>query len=187
MPKHRQAAIEALILVHLSSHELEARDLTFSLSVGPGRSDSRPNRCFIFRDAAGERGNKTGPGTPNPSDKSRFNLAPDHQVEFGNDLACLDQGWHASFDGRDRDSLRFRKQVSPDRHQARDRSGRRDSLKVLCVGPFGPSSAGFADRGGPTMFARVGVMRALNRHVERVFDSSRKEKHWGKRKLARDR
>jgi hypothetical protein len=43
------------------------------------------------------------------------------------------------------------------------------------------------DRGGPTMFARIGVMRALNRHVERVFDSSRKEKHWGQRKLARDR
>jgi hypothetical protein len=44
-----------------------------------------------------------------------------------------------------------------------------------------------ADRGGPTMFARIGVRRALNRHVERVFDPSRKEKHWGKRKLARDR
>ena len=25
--------------------------------------------------------------------------------------------------------------------------------------------------GGPTMFARIGVMRALNRHVERVFNS----------------
>ena len=44
-----------------------------------------------------------------------------------------------------------------------------------------------ADRGGPTMFARIGVMRALNRHVERVFDPSRKEKHWSQRKLARDR
>jgi hypothetical protein len=44
-----------------------------------------------------------------------------------------------------------------------------------------------ADRDGPTMFARIGVMRALNRHVERVFDPSRKEKHWGQRKLARDR
>jgi hypothetical protein len=44
-----------------------------------------------------------------------------------------------------------------------------------------------ADRGGPTMFARIGVMRALNRHVERVFDPSRKEKHRGRRKLARDR
>jgi cob(I)alamin adenosyltransferase len=41
--------------------------------------------------------------------------------------------------------------------------------------------------GGPTMFARIGVMRALNRHVERVFDPSRKEKPWGRRKLARDR
>jgi hypothetical protein len=27
---------------------------------------------------------------------------------------------------------------------------------------------------GPTMFARIGVMRALNRHVERVFDPTRK-------------
>jgi hypothetical protein len=39
---------------------------------------------------------------------------------------------------------------------------------------------------GPTMFARIGVMRALNRHVERVFRTDRKETHWGKRKLARD-
>ncbi|MEA3146079.1 MAG: hypothetical protein QOI53_1546 [Verrucomicrobiota bacterium] len=44
-----------------------------------------------------------------------------------------------------------------------------------------------AENNGPTMLARIGVMRALNRHVERVFDSSRKDKHWGRRKLARDR
>ena len=39
---------------------------------------------------------------------------------------------------------------------------------------------------GPTMFARIGIMRALNRHVERVFDPSRKDHHWGRRKLKRD-
>src|SRR6202795_2595037 len=44
-----------------------------------------------------------------------------------------------------------------------------------------------ATLGGPTMFARIGIMRALNRHVERVFDPSRKETHWGRRKLARER
>jgi hypothetical protein len=44
-----------------------------------------------------------------------------------------------------------------------------------------------AELGGPTMFARIGVMRALNRHVERVFNPDRKDPHWGKRKLARDR
>ena len=44
-----------------------------------------------------------------------------------------------------------------------------------------------AELSGSTMFARIGIMRALNRHVERVFDTSRKEKHWGPRKLARDR
>jgi hypothetical protein len=29
-----------------------------------------------------------------------------------------------------------------------------------------------ATLGGPTMFARIGVVRALNRHVERVFNPS---------------
>jgi hypothetical protein len=43
-----------------------------------------------------------------------------------------------------------------------------------------------ATTGGPTMVARIGVMRALNRHVERVF-TDRKDPHWGRRKLARDR
>jgi len=41
--------------------------------------------------------------------------------------------------------------------------------------------------GGPTMFARIGMMRALNRHVELVFNPDRKDPHWGRRKLARDR
>ena len=44
-----------------------------------------------------------------------------------------------------------------------------------------------AESGGPTMFARIGVMRALNRPVERAFTLSRKDTHWGRRKLARER
>ena len=40
---------------------------------------------------------------------------------------------------------------------------------------------------GPAMMARIGVMRALNRGYVREFDSSRKDTHWGRRKLARDR
>jgi hypothetical protein len=36
------------------------------------------------------------------------------------------------------------------------------------------------------MFARIGVMRALPRHVERLFNSDCKDPHWGKRKLKRD-
>ena len=39
---------------------------------------------------------------------------------------------------------------------------------------------------GPTMMARIGMLRALNRHVERVFNPSRKDTQWGKRKLKRD-
>jgi hypothetical protein len=36
-------------------------------------------------------------------------------------------------------------------------------------------------RGGDPMLARIGVMKALNRHVERVFNPDAKETHWGKR------
>jgi hypothetical protein len=43
-----------------------------------------------------------------------------------------------------------------------------------------------AELGGPTMFARISVMRALNRHVVREFNPDRKDDHWGKRKLKRD-
>jgi hypothetical protein len=42
------------------------------------------------------------------------------------------------------------------------------------------------ENGGPPMFARIGVMRALNRNVERTLNSSRKDTHWGRRKLRRD-
>jgi hypothetical protein len=42
------------------------------------------------------------------------------------------------------------------------------------------------DLNGPTMMARIGIMRALNRGYVREFDSSRKDTHWGKRKLKRD-
>jgi len=42
------------------------------------------------------------------------------------------------------------------------------------------------EHGGPTMLARIGVMRALNRHVGRVLNSDRKDTHWGRRKPARD-
>ena len=31
---------------------------------------------------------------------------------------------------------------------------------------------------GPTMMARIGMLRALNRNVERTFNSSRKDTHW---------
>jgi hypothetical protein len=39
---------------------------------------------------------------------------------------------------------------------------------------------------GPTMFARIGLMRALNRGHVREFNPDRKDTHWGRRKLKRD-
>jgi hypothetical protein len=43
-----------------------------------------------------------------------------------------------------------------------------------------------AELDGPPLFARIGIMRALNRGYVREFDSLRKDKHWGKGKLKRD-
>jgi hypothetical protein len=44
-----------------------------------------------------------------------------------------------------------------------------------------------AETGGASlMLARIGVLKALHRDRERVFDPGRKETHWGKRKLKRD-
>ena len=125
-----------------TSNELEARDLPLGLLIGPGRSDRRPHCRLVLGDAIGERSYETGAGSLDPRGKSRLNSATDHQVEFSDDLARLDQRWCARFDRRDRDGLRFRKQVPPDCHETRDRSGRRDPLKVLRVGLFGPSPAG---------------------------------------------
>src|SRR3977135_3763245 len=104
--------------------------------------DCPSNSRFIPRDAAGERSDETNAGALDPWGKSRLKPAPDHQVELGDDLACLDQGWYASFDRRDHDGLRFGERVPPDCHEACDFSGRRNPLKVLCVAFFSPSSAG---------------------------------------------
>jgi hypothetical protein len=43
-----------------------------------------------------------------------------------------------------------------------------------------------AESGLPVMFARIGTLKAINRHVERVFNRDRKDPHWGRRKLKRD-
>ncbi len=42
-----------------------------------------------------------------------------------------------------------------------------------------------AEGRGPVMHSRIGVLRALNRNIERVF-TDRKDLHWGKRKLNAD-
>ena len=42
-----------------------------------------------------------------------------------------------------------------------------------------------ATSGGPTLLARIAVIRALNRNVERTF-TGRKARNWAPRKLKRD-
>jgi hypothetical protein len=55
-----------------------------------------------------------------------------------------------------------------------------------CSSPLVVNLIGAAERRDFLMHARMGMLKALNRDVERVFDQSRKDPHWGKRKLKRD-
>ena len=41
-----------------------------------------------------------------------------------------------------------------------------------------------ADFGGPVAFARLGVSQALHRHVEKVYDATRKQPNWRKPRRA---
>jgi hypothetical protein len=43
-----------------------------------------------------------------------------------------------------------------------------------------------AEHGGPMIFAQMGMIQAIHRLRERVFNPDRKDHHWGKRKLKRD-
>ena len=42
------------------------------------------------------------------------------------------------------------------------------------------------ERGGPTLFARIGIRRALNRDHVAEFNPKGTGPHWGRRKLKRD-
>jgi hypothetical protein len=81
-------------------------------------------------------------------------------------------------------SLRNRKNVRHDLvcHDALSRHDRRAFLR-----PERTFASSFrAEARLQQMFARIGVIRAPNRRVERVFNPDRKDHRWGKRKLKRD-
>jgi hypothetical protein len=43
-----------------------------------------------------------------------------------------------------------------------------------------------AEGDGPMVFARIAMLKAINRNKPREFTAPRKPHHWGKRKLKRD-
>jgi hypothetical protein len=74
-----------------------------------------------------------------------------------------------------RDAIRHLAQIIPEPEG--------DMLEVLTACDLLTQAA---EHDGPVEFARVATLQAINRHVERVFDPSRKDMHWGKRRLKRD-
>ena len=106
------------------------------------------------------------------------------RVRFVED-ALVDRGWSRKFEepiplpkGKPlvtlRDAANYITKLPKAEHQADEWQAAMQALLLV------------TEQNGPTMSARIRVMRALNRHVERVFNSARKETHWGKRKLKRD-
>ena len=75
-----------------------------------------------------------------------------------------------------RDTIRYLAQIIP--------KAEHDMLEVLTASDLLTQAA---EHDGPVEFARIATLQAINRHAERVFDPSRKDPHWGRRKLARDR
>ena len=97
-----------------------------------------------------------------------------------------DRGWKRSFDdpihlprGRQlftfEDAGNYITKLPKAEHEAKEWQAAMEALILVVT------------LGGPTMFARIGIMRPLNRHVEREFNPSRKDTHWGRWKRIRDR
>ena len=74
-----------------------------------------------------------------------------------------------------RDAVRHLAKIIPE--------AERDMLEVLSASDLLTQAA---EHDGPVEFARIATLQAINRHVERVFDATRKDTHWGRRKLKRD-
>src|SRR6476646_848178 len=79
---------------------------------------------------------------------------------------------------------RFRSQVEPAASRKFDRCGF-DGQKYEGMPAIRLTTDDLIETelGGPTMFARIGVMQALNRGQVREFTPSSKGHHWGRKKL----
>jgi hypothetical protein len=113
-------------------------------------------------------------------------MPPDWEPAAAPGALVTDRGWKRSFEdpiplarGRQlvtlQDAGNYITRLPKAEHEAAEWQAAMEALILI------------AALGGPTMFAHIGVMRALNRGHVREFDTSRKDTHWGKRKLARDR
>ena len=71
------------------------------------------------------------------------------------------------------DAGRYVTRLSKTHHEAAEWQAAMESLILV------------ATLGGPTMFARIGIMLALNRNAERTF-TGRKPRSWARRQLKRD-
>ena len=74
-----------------------------------------------------------------------------------------------------RDAIHYLARTVPEAEQ--------DHEKVLSAADHLTRSA---EQGYPLFFARAATLQAIYRNNERAFNPSRKEQHWGKRKLKRD-
>ena len=105
-------------------------------------------------------------------------------MSLGRDMAKRSTGWHREFDERIalpdgrklvvlRDAASYITGLPKKDADAPEWQAAIEALMLV------------VELGGPTMFARIGVMQALNRGHVREFNPSQKQHHWGRRKLRR--
>src|SRR3546814_4140649 len=77
--------------IHLALHQLEPGDLTFGLSVGPGRYNRRAHGGTVTNDAVGEGSDEARLGLLDPGIQVASGLPADDDMEAGDEVTGGDQ------------------------------------------------------------------------------------------------
>src|SRR3546814_2056451 len=78
--------------IHLALHQLEPGDLTFGLSVGPGRDNRRAHGGTVTNDAVGEGSDEARLGLLDPGIQVASGLPADDDMAAGDEVTGGDQG-----------------------------------------------------------------------------------------------
>jgi hypothetical protein len=119
----RLKQIELATAIHLALHQLELRDLAFSLGVGPGGVDGGVDSGTISRESASKGCKQTGSRPFVPGLQGGDLLLADHAVEGFHSLSRFDQRRRRRFDRGYGHGFRARQVVSRYGQQSRDRAG----------------------------------------------------------------
>jgi len=98
----RPQQIELGASIHLAFDELQLRDLSFRLPVGPGLHDSGLHGIPVVAQAIRKRTKRSFPGFVDPCGELEVFLLPDDPVESVGKISNDDERRHGGFNRRDK-------------------------------------------------------------------------------------